>query len=211
MMHPNAHMRTPIEIEDVLSAKRISDPLGVLDCCLISDAGGAIVVAHPDLARDRPKPPGWLLGIGEHHTHEHLPAAPSLTGFGTVESGQRAYAMAGLGPREVDFAELYDCFTIVPIIEAEELGLCGRGEAGNLFAEGHAAFDGRLPINTHGGMLLHPHAGAAGGLFGIIEAVRQRRGECGARQVKRHEVALVHSEGGIMSSHCTLILGPQRA
>jgi len=210
MLHPNAHMRTPISVDDVLNAKRIADPLGVLDCCLISDAGGAIVVAHPDLARDRPKAPAWLLGVGEHHTHEHLIASPSLTEFGAIESGRIAYAMAGLGPKEIDFAELYDCFSIVPIIEAEELGLCDRGEGGALFAGGHAAFNGRLPINTHGGMLSHAHAGAAGGLFGVIEAVRQLRGECSNRQVSKHEVALVHSEGGIMSSHCTLILGRDR-
>jgi acetyl-CoA acetyltransferase len=210
MLHPNAHMRTPISVDDVLNAKRISDPLGVLDCCLISDAGGAIIVAHPDLACDRPKAPAWLLGVGEHHTHEHLIASPSLTEFGAVESGRLAYAMAGLGPKEIDFAELYDCFSIVPIIEAEELGLCDRGEGGALFAGGHAAFNGRLPINTHGGMLSHAHAGAAGGLFGVIEAVRQLRGECSNRQVSKHEVALVHSEGGIMSSHCTLILGRDR-
>lgn len=207
MMHPNAHMRTPISVEDVLGAKRIADPLGVLDCCLISDAGGAIIVAHPDLAKDRPKEAAWLLGVGEHHTHEHLIAAPSLTEFGAIESGRRAYAMAGVGPQDIEFAQLYDCFSIVPIIEAEELGLCARGEAGAFFAEGYAAFHGMLPINTHGGMLSHAHAGAAGGLFGVIEAVRQLRGECGVRQVRNHQLGLVHSEGGIMSSHCTLILG----
>ena len=209
-LHPNAHMRTPIEVSDVLAAKRISDPLGVLDCCLISDAGGAIVVAHPDLAKDQRKAPAWLFGLGEHHTHEHLIAAPSLTEFGASVSSKIAYDMAGVSPDDVDFAELYDCFSIVPIIEAEEVGLCGRGEAGLHFAEGHAAFDGKLPINTHGGMLSHAHAGAAGGLFGVIEAVRQLRGECGARQVAKRDLALVHSEGGIMSSHCTLLLGRDR-
>ncbi len=114
--------------------------------------------------------------------------------------------MAGLGPQDIDVAELYDCFTIVPIIELEELGFVKRGEGGAFFAAGHARVGGTLPVNTHGGMLSHAHAGAAGGLFGIIEAVRQLRGGLGARQVEGAEVAMVHNEGGILSSHCSLIL-----
>ena len=104
--------------------------------------------------------------------------------------------MAGLGPQDIDVAELYDCFTIVPIIELEELGFCEPGEGGAFFADGHARIGGKLPVNTHGGMLSHAHAGAAGGLFGIVEAVRQLRGGLGARQVEGAEVALVHNEGG---------------
>lgn len=205
-LHPNSHMTKPITVADVLASKPIAEPLNILDCCLISDAGGAFVVTSADRARDLPKPPAWLLGIGEFHTHEYLLAAPSLTRFGAKESSETAYRMAGLGPADVDVAQLYDCFTIVPIIEAEEVGFCKPGEGGPFFAEGHTALGGRLPVNTHGGMLSHAHAGAAGGLFGIVEAVRQLRGGEGARQVKRHEVALVHNEGGILSSHCTAIL-----
>jgi acetyl-CoA acetyltransferase len=114
--------------------------------------------------------------------------------------------MAGLGPQDIDVAQLYDCFTIVPIIELEELGFVKPGEGGAFFAEGHARIGGKLPVNTHGGMLSHAHAGAAGGLFGIVEAVRQLRGGLGERQVQGAEVALVHNEGGILSSHCTVIL-----
>ena len=149
--------------------------------------------------------PVYLQGIGEYHTHEHLMCAPSLTEFGATESGRIAYAMAGLGPADIDVAELYDCFTIVPIIELEELGFCEPGEGGAFFAAGHAGIGGKLPVNTHGGMLSHAHAGAAGGLFGIVEAVRQLRGGLGPRQVEGAEVALVHNEGGILSSHCTAI------
>jgi acetyl-CoA acetyltransferase len=209
-LHPYAHKRTPITIEEVVGAKRISDPLGLLDCCLISDAAGAIVVVAPELAKESKRSGVWLHGIGEHHTHEHLIAAPSLTQFGAVESGRRAYEMAGLGPDDMDVAMLYDCFTIVPIIEAEELGLCPPGRAGSAFAAGEFALGGRLPVNTHGGMLSHAHAGAAGGLFGVVEAVRQLRNECDARQVESAEIALVHNEGGILSSHCTLVLGRER-
>ena len=111
------------------------------------------------------------------------------------------------GPEDMDFAQLYDCFTIVPLIELEELGFCERGESGSYYANGHTRIGGKIPVNTHGGMLSHAHAGAAGGLFGIVEAVRQLRGGLGERQVKNAEVGLVHNEGGILSSHCTLILG----
>jgi acetyl-CoA acetyltransferase len=208
--HPASPMQDRITIDDVLSSKPISDPLNILDCCLISDSAGAMIVTSADRARDLPVSPAWLLGIGEHHTHEHITMAPSLTRFGAVESSQAAYTMAGLGPDDMDFAELYDCFSIVPIIEAEELGLAVRGGGGHLFTNGDAALNGRLPINTHGGLLSFAQAGASGGLHGIIEAIRQLRGDQGERQVKNHNVALVHNEGGIMSSHCTMVLANQR-
>jgi acetyl-CoA acetyltransferase len=208
-LHPNAHMKTPITMRDVLASKPIADPLRMLDCCLISDAAGAFVVTSAERARDlRPKP-AYLLGIGEKHTHEHIMCAPSLTHFGAAESGSTAFEMAGVGPHDIDVAELYDCFTIVPIIELEELGLVDRGAGGAFFEQGHARIGGKLPVNTHGGMLSHAHAGAAGGLFGIVEAVRQLRGEEGDRQVRGAELALVHNEGGILSSHCTMILSNQ--
>lgn len=209
LLHPNAHMKKPLTMVDVLEAKPIADPLGMFDCCLLSDAGGAFIVTSAERARDLPSRPIYLLGIGEFHTHEHLLCAPSLTEFGATHSGKAAYDMAGLGPSDMDFAELYDCFTIVPLIELEELGFCGRGEGGVFYADGKTAIGGALPVNTHGGMLSHAHAGAAGGLFGIVEAVRQLRGGQGARQVEGANVALVHNEGGILSSHCTVILANQ--
>lgn len=210
LLHPNAHMKTPLTLQQVLAAKPIADPLGLYDCCLISDAGGAFVVTSAERARDLKAKPVYLQGIGEFHTHEHLMCAPSLTEFGAIESGQAAYKMAGLGPQDMDLAELYDCFSIVPIIELEELGFVRPGEGGAFFAAGHARIGGKLPVNTHGGMLSHAHAGAAGGLFGIVEAVRQLRGGLGPRQVEGAEVALVHNEGGILSSHCTVILANDR-
>ena len=206
-LHPRAHKKAPITIADVLGAKPVSDPLGLLDCCLISDAAGAIVVTSAEFARQARQKPVWLHGLGEHHTHEHLVAAPSLTQFGALESGRRAYEMAGVGPKDIDIAQLYDCFSIFPIIEAEELGFSAMGQAGPEFAAGEFGLKGRLPVNTHGGMMSHAHAGAAGGLFGVIESVRQLRGECDARQVADAAIALVHNEGGILSSHCTMIFG----
>ena len=211
LLHPNAQMKSPITLEQVLSSKPIADPLRMLDCCLISDAAGAFVVTSAEKARDLRAKPIYLLGIGEKHTHEHIMCAPSLTHFGAAESGHIAYEMAGVGPEDIDVAELYDCFTIVPIIELEELGFTEPGAGGAFFEQGHARIGGKLPINTHGGMLSHAHAGAAGGLFGIVEAVRQLRGDEGDRQVHGAELALVHNEGGILSSHCTTILGNQES
>ena len=206
LLHPNAHMKTALTIEDVLTSKPISDPLNMFDCCLISDAGGAFIVTTPERAKDMPGKPVYLAGIGEAHPFEHLTSAPSLTEFGAEQSGAAAYAMAGLGPRDMDLAMLYDCFSIVPIIEMEELGLAPRGEGGAFFASGQASVGGVLPVNTHGGMLSHAHAGAVGGLMAIIEAVRQLRGEAGARQVTNAAAAVVHGEGGVLSSHCTAVL-----
>jgi acetyl-CoA acetyltransferase len=206
LRHPNAHMKKPLTLTEVMNSKPIADPLKMLDCCLISDAGGAFIVTSAERAKDLACKPVYLAGIGEYHTHEHLLCAPSLTEFGATESGAAAYRMADLGPSDIDVAELYDCFTIVPIIELEELGFCAKGEGGAFYQQGYTKIGGKLPVNTHGGMLSHAHAGAAGGLFGIVEAVRQLRGGLGARQVEGAEVALVHNEGGILSSHCTLIL-----
>jgi acetyl-CoA acetyltransferase len=204
-LNPSAQMKDPLSIADVLASKPISDPLNMYDCCLISDAGGAFIVTSPERARDLPSKPVYLAGIGEAHTHEHLTSAPSLTEFGAEQSGKRAYAMAGLGPSDMDVAMLYDCFSIVPIIEMEELGLVERGSAGAFFADGRARLGGQLPVNTHGGMLSHAHAGAVGGLMGVIEAVRQLRGDAVGRQVEDASAAIVHGEGGILSSHCTAV------
>jgi acetyl-CoA acetyltransferase len=205
-LNPTAHKQDLITVEDVLASKMVADPLHALDCCLISDAGGALIVTSAERAADLRKAPVYLRGIGEKHTHEHVTMAKSLTTTGAVESSRRAFEMAGVGPEDADLAMLYDCFTVVPVIELEELGFVGRGEGAAFFEEGHARLGGKLPINTHGGMLSHAHAGAVGGLFDIIEATRQLRGEADQRQVPDAELAIVHVEGGILSSHCTMVL-----
>ena len=205
-LHPNAHKKDPLRLEDVLNARPISEPLHLFDCCLISDGAGAFIVSRPDRANDLPHRPAWLAGIGERFTHEHLIAAESLTHSGATESARQAFEMAGLQPKDVDFAQLYDCFTITPVLLAEELGLTDPGEGWTLWQDGHAGVKGQFPINTHGGMLSHCHAGAAGGHLNIVECVRQLRGDQGARQVGRHDIGLSHVEGGIMSNHTTTIL-----
>jgi len=206
-LNPEAEKRTPITVEDVLSSRMIADPLHLLDCSLVSDGGAAIVVTAADRARDFPHPPAYLLGAGEGRSHEHVSQAPSLVESAARDSGRRAYDMARVGPSDVDFAELYDCFTPVVLIELEDLGFCPKGEGGRFVADGHTALGGSLPTNTHGGLLSHAHPGNPGSMFALTEAVRQLRGTAGARQVAGAEIGLVHGQGGILSSHCTLILG----
>ena len=209
-LNPAAQMRKPITVEDVLASRMISDPLHLLDCSLVSDGGAAFVMVSAERARDFPKKPVYLLGTGEGHSHEHVTQAVSLTTSAAKEAGRRAYEMAGLGPKDIDVAELYDCFTPVVIIELEDLGFCAKGEGGSFVENGRIELGGELPINTHGGLLSHCHPGHPGSMFSITEAVRQLRGECGPRQVVGAKTALVHGQGGIMSTHCTAILGSER-
>jgi acetyl-CoA acetyltransferase len=206
----NAQMRKPITVEDVLASRMIADPLHLLDCSLVSDGGAAIILTTADRAADYPHAPVYLLGAGEGHGHEHISQARSLTTSAAVESGRRAFDMAGLRPADIDVAQIYDCFTPVVLIELEDLGFCAKGEAGAFVAEGHTAPGGRFPMNTNGGLLSYCHPGNPGSLFALTEAVFQLRGEAGARQVEGAETALVHGQGGIMSSHATLILGRER-
>jgi acetyl-CoA acetyltransferase len=206
-LHPHAQMRERITVADVLASRLIADPLRLLDCSLVSDGGAAIVLTRAERARDFPHPPVVLLGAGEAHGHEHISQAHDLTTSFAKPSGERAYAMAKLGPRDVDVAYVYDCFTPVVLIELEDLGFCKPGEAGAFVAEGHARIGGALPINTHGGLLSHCHPGNPGSMFAITEAVQQLRGAAGARQVAGAEIALLHAQGGILSSHATLVLG----
>jgi acetyl-CoA acetyltransferase len=160
-------------------------------------------------ARDFKQKPVYLLGVGEGHSHEHVTQALSLTASAARDAGQRAYAMAGLGSADVDVAELYDCFTPVVIIELEDLAFCPKGEGGRFVEGGRIELGGELPVNTHGGLLSHCHPGHPGSMFSITEAVRQLRGSCGARQVEGAKIALVHGQGGIMSTHCTAIFGSE--
>jgi len=208
--NPAAQMRELITVEDVLNSRMIADPLHLLDCSLVSDGGAAIVLTSAERAVDFPHDPVYILGAGEGHSHEHISQARSLTTSAAVESGRRAYRMAGLGPRDVDVAQIYDCFTPVVLIELEDLGFCAKGEAGAFVAAGEIALGGMLPMNTHGGMLSHCHPGNPGAMFSFTEAVSQLRRQAGDRQVEDAEIALVHGQGGIMSSHATLILGREK-
>jgi acetyl-CoA acetyltransferase len=203
------HDAGPITVDDVLASPLVSDPLHALDCCLITDAGGAIVMTTAERARDLPKPPIKVLGHGETTTNVGMSQIPDLTATGARVAGERAYAMAGLGPQDVDVAQLYDSFTITVVLELEALGFCGRGEAGEFVTKGRVAPGGDFPMNTSGGGLSYTHPGIFG-IFLLIEAVRQLRGECGERQVPNARTALCHGTGGILSTHSTVILGVDR-
>ena len=209
-MNPAAQMRDPITVEDVLKSKMIADPLHLLDCSLVSDGGGAIIMTSAERAKDFKNRPVYLLGIGEGHSHEHISQAHSFVASAAKDAGERAYKMAGLGPKDIDVAELYDCFTPVVIIELEDLGFCPKGEGGRFVEGGRIQIGGELPVNTHGGLLSHCHPGHPGSIFSVTEAVRQLRGECGPRQVKDARIALVHAQGGILSTHCTGIFGAEQ-
>lgn len=205
--NPAAQKRDLISVDDVLNSRMIADPLHLLDCSLVSDGGSAIVLTSAERAKDFPHPPVYLLGAGEGHSHEHISQAHSLTTSAARESGQRAFAMAGLSPGDMNFAQLYDCFTPTVLIELEDLGFCAKGEGGDFIIEQGIGPGGKLPVNTHGGLLSHCHPGNPGSMFALTEAVWQLRRRAGERQVVDAELGLVHAQGGILSSHCTLILG----
>ncbi len=206
-LHPNAQEKSPITRDDVLNSKLIASPLRTLDCSLVSDGGGAIIMTSAARARDLSQDPVYLLGAGERHLNEFVHQAPDLTTCGAKDAGAQAFGMAGMTPADIDVAMLYDCFTITVLLLLEDLGFCGRGEAGAFVESGAIELGGTLPVNTHGGLLSHGHPGRPGGVFHIIEAVRQLRGQCGARQVADAARAFVHGNGGILSTHATLILG----
>lgn len=206
-LNPNAHMRNLITIDDVLKSKMVSDPLHVLDCAIISDGGAALVLTSAERAKDLRNKPVYLLGAGEYHLPEQVSEQISLTESGCKISGERAFKMAGITPKDVNVAELYDCFSISVILQLEGLGFVKKGEGGGFAAEGRIELNGDLPVTTHGGLLSCGQPGPSGGMLHIIEAVRQLRGEAGERQVKNAQIALVHGMGGFSSSHCTLLLG----
>lgn len=208
-LNPAAEMRQPMSIDDVLSSPLVADPLHALDCSLWSDGGGAVVVVAAERAKDFPNKPVYFLGCGEGHWHEHFFQARSLTTTAASESGPRAFQMAGVGPADMDFAEIYDCFTPVVIMQLEDLGFCDKGEGGPFVANGNIELGGSLPVNTHGGLLSHSHTGHPGSMFALTEAVTQLRGSGEQRQVADAEIGLVHGQGGVLSSHATLILGSQ--
>ena len=203
---PRAFARDPLTIADVLASRMVSSPLTVRDCCLVTDGGGAVIVTSTERARALRRPPAVLLGAGEAHWHRAIAQMPDITTTAAVDSGARAYAMAGLGPADVDVVALYDAFTINPIVFLEDLGFCAKGEGGPFVAGGGIAPGGRLPVNTNGGGLSYTHPGMLG-IFLVIEAVRQLRGEAGERQQARVDVALVHGNGGALSAQATAVLG----
>jgi acetyl-CoA acetyltransferase len=207
-LNPKAFKRDDMTVEDVLASRMVSSPLSVLDCCLVTDGGGALIVTSAKRAKDLRKPPVYLLSAGEAHWHRNISQMPDLTVTAATESGRRAYEMAGVGPEDVDMVMLYDAFTINPILFLEDLLFCEKGEGGSFVKDRCIAPGGGLPVNTNGGGLSYNHPGMYGLLL-VIEAVRQLRGECGERQVEGAEIALAHGNGGVLSSQVTALLGTE--
>jgi acetyl-CoA acetyltransferase len=201
--HPGAQFREPITVDQVLASKPIASPLKLLDCCPVSDGGAAFVVSREPTNDFRVR----ILGTGQAHTHQHVSAAPSLTEFGAKASVERAREAAGIALSDVRYAAIYDSFTITLTILLEEIGLAPRGEAGRRARDGYFNRDGRLPLNTHGGLLSYGHCGCGGAMAHLVETHHQMTGRAAARQVKDASLALLHGDGGVLSSHVSLVLG----
>ena len=203
-MNPHAQMREPLTVADHQQARMIAEPLRLLDCCLVSNGGVAVIVTSVDRAHDLAQPLVTVTGMGQSHPDYPMDRR-SRFGLvtGAVESGRQAYAMAGVAPEDIAFAELYDCFTFTTLVSAEDYGFCEKGEGGEFFRSGATSPGGRLPINTGGGQLSGYYMW---GMTPLSEAVIQLRGQAGERQVARHDLALVSGNGGTLDDHSTLIL-----
>ncbi|MBL8581433.1 MAG: thiolase, partial [Rhizobiaceae bacterium] len=204
-LNPKAWARDPLTLDEVMASPLLADPLRKADCCLVTDGGGAIVVARKDRARDAAKNPVRILGAGESHVQWHVAQCPDLTVTPGVVSGREAFGMAGVKPSDVDVFEPYDNFTHAVLLYLEDLGFCAKGEAGAFVAEGRLLPGGSLPTMTSGGGLSYCHPGALGILL-LIEAVRQVRGEAGARQVPNAEIAVAHGTGGLAFSTASTVV-----
>ena len=207
-LNPRAFVRDDLSVEDVLDSRMVSSPLTVLDCCLVTDGGGAVLATSAGRARNLRKPPVYLLGAGEAHWHRNISQMPDLTVSAAAESGRRAYRMAKIVPEDVDVAMLYDAFTINTVLFLEDLGFCEKGEGGAFVSGGRISPGGELAVNTNGGGLSYNHPGMYGLLL-LVEATRQLRGECGERQVAGTNMALVHGNGGVLSSQVSAVLGSE--
>ena len=208
--NPHAMLREVVTVEEVVGSPVIADPLHRLDCCVVSDGGGALVVVHPDIARGLGRPQVRLIGAGES-VKGQSGGKVDLTYSGAVWSGPAAFAEAGMTPSDIKYASIYDSFTITVLIQLEDLGFCRKGEGGRFVADGNLiAGVGKLPFNTDGGGLCNNHPSNRGGMTKVIEAVRQLRGEAHpAVQVKNCDLALAQGTGGLLGSRhgsATLIL-----
>jgi acetyl-CoA acetyltransferase len=206
--NPRAFSRDPLTVDEVLSSGSVASPLHKLDCCLVTDGAGALVVTRTERAVDTRKTPALVLGAGSSHSHSMISQMPDLTVTPGVESGARAFAMAGLAAGDIDVVELYDSFTITVLLALEDLGFCAKGDGGAFVESGAIGPGGSLPGQTTGGGLSFAHPGAFG-MFLLVEAVRQLRGECGDRQVEGARTAVAHGCGGVLSATSTVVLGTE--
>ena len=204
--NPEAFYRDPITIDEVNSSRMMADPLTKLHCCIRSDGGGAVVLTTEERARDLAKKPVWVLGTGEATSHTTMSEWDDFTRSPAVQSGKHAFGRAGVTPDDIDICQIYDAFTHMVLASFEALGFCQPGEGGPFVADGRLRLGGALPTNTDGGGLSHCHPGMRG-MFLLVEATRQLRGEAQGRQVENAQLACVNGTGGWFSSASTVILG----
>jgi acetyl-CoA acetyltransferase len=207
-LNPEAFTRDALTLEDYMKARLVADPFGVRDCCLVTDGAAAVVMTRADRAKDLCKRPAYVLAGAQSTTHREIASMADLTVTGLADAGPRAYAQAGVGPKDIDVVELYDAFTINPILFLEDLGFCPKGEGGAFVEGGRIAPGGSLAVNTNGGGLSCVHPGMYG-LFTMVEAARQLAGEAGERQVKDAKLAIAQGNGGELSHEALLILGTE--
>ena len=205
-LNPDAYYRDPITIDDVQSSGMVADPLTKLHCCIRSDGGGAVVLTSEERARDCAKEPVWVLGTAEAATYTTLSEWDDFTESPTAISGPLAFERAGITPDDVDICQIYDAFTSMVLLSLEGLGFCKKGEGGPFVEDGKLRVGGALPTNTDGGGLSSCHPGMRG-MFLLVEAAKQLRGECGERQVPNAKIACVNGTGGWWSSASTVLLG----
>ncbi|WP_328748219.1 acetyl-CoA acetyltransferase [Streptomyces sp. NBC_00285] len=211
-LNPDAMFRDPITVDDVLSGPMIADPFTKLHCCIRSDGGAAVLLAAEEYVRDCRTDPVWVLGTGEYVSHVSMSEWPDFTVSPAAVSGRLAFERAGVRPEEIELAEIYDAFTYMTLVTLEDLGFCAKGEGGAFVEKGRLQVEGGdLPVNTDGGGLSAQHPGMRG-LFLLVEAVRQLRGEAGARQVRRRDgsapgLAVASGTGGWFCSSGTVVLG----
>lgn len=204
-LNSRALMREPMTFDEYHNSRWIAWPFHLLDCCLATDAGGAVILTTAERARGLRKTPVWVIGAAEAHDHGMISQMPDLTSTMARVTGPRALAMAGIGHADIDLTMIYDAFTSTVLVTLEDLGFCAKGEGPDFLRGQRAAPGGDFPMNTNGGGLSYTHTGMYG-IFLLIEAVRQLRGECGERQVADCKIALVSGIGGILSSASTLVL-----
>jgi acetyl-CoA C-acetyltransferase len=209
-LSPKAHLRMDVSEDTVVRAPMIYSPLGLFDCCPTTDGAAAAIICRADLAKRFRKPPVLVKGAGLAVTTGRPYFDPTFDYLGfrsTQAAARQAYAMAGIEPGDVDFAEVHDCFTWTEISNVEDLGFCKKGEGGRLAEEGRTALDGDIPVNPSGGLKSFGHPIGASGVRMIYECVTQLRGEAGARQVKDPELGLAHNVGGPGAVSCVIVLG----
>jgi acetyl-CoA acetyltransferase len=201
---PHAQKRRTITMEEYLASDPVVEPLRRFDCCLVSDGAAAVVVTSAERARDLPRPPVRLLAHAQAHSLSTVQSPEHFERLPATRCGPAVLGRAGVTPAEIDVALLYDCFTIVVLMQLEAYGFCGQGEGGPFVEGGRIAPGGALAVNPSGGLLAE---GYGGGMLHVIEAVRQLRGEAGERQVPDARLALVSGHGLGMNTHAALVLG----